>query len=226
MTTATITTVQDPPAHVDTSAVDHAPPPADADAVYAEAYALAQQPGRELEAEVAYHEAIAAGSDYSWFALGYLLAQQPDRGRDAEDAYRAAMRADDDEGAASAAACLAYSLDQRGDVSGAIAAHRVVVGRSADEHAVEHAGERLGWLLGRLGDRAGARAAFQPVLRSRLERTGKDVSECRCDEKLAAIMAYAATHRWAYVVFRGVRAVICPIAARLQGKARCPQFAA
>jgi len=167
MTTATIATVQDPPAHVDTSAIDHAPAPADADAVYAEAYALAQQPGRELEAEVAYHEAIAAGSDYSWFALGYLLAQQPDRGRDAEDAYRAAMRADDDEGAASAAACLAYSLDQRGDVS-----------------------------------------------------------ECRCDEKLAAIMAYAATHRWAYVVFRGVRAVICPIAARLQGKAGCPQFAA
>ena len=54
---------------------------------------LAEQPGREAEAEAAYREAIAAGDAGAWDGVGVILARQPGREAEAESAFKRAIAA-------------------------------------------------------------------------------------------------------------------------------------
>ena len=95
---------------------------------------LAEQPGRETEAEQAYRQAIDAGIDAgiegAYNGLGLLLAEQPGREAEAEQAYRQAI----DEGADITYLNLGTLLAQQpGREAEAEQAYREAINRSRGE---------------------------------------------------------------------------------------------
>ena len=165
---------------------------------------LAEQPGREGEAEAAIREAITAGDADAWHHLGYLLAKQPGREGEAEAAIREAIAA----GVTDAWLYLGVLLSKQPNREAeAAAAYREAIDSGATP-GLRKRRRPPGRALGPAGRRGGRACRLRAVRARCREAVRVDLSDSTI-ARMARAKAAVARRPWALRLHRAIAGVIC-----------------